>query len=192
MIPRGRPAGQWWSWHHSPHLPTALGPITYPVVFLLRPWCGPKTCYEFGEREKDPASSGGPALDSPLLILPHESPQIKAGPWENLTLGLYSGFQTQIYGHSSMRHFSSCLFLCKTTYFSVFLSFGEDVLPEFSSFLSSSPFGHKRTLRNLFKGRPYLGKIENLLHLFSCNQDKRRQKEEGTCFAWLTMILSQM
>lgn len=139
------------------------------------------SCFQWG------ASSGLPS--------PHpatwNSPRSRAGPWENLTLSLYSGFQTQIYGHSSMRHFSSYLFLCKTTYFSVFLSFGEDVLPEFSSFLSSSPCGHKRTLRNLFKGRPYLWKMENVLHLFSCNQDKRRQKEEGTCFAWLTMILSQ-
>lgn len=72
--PWGQSAGQWWSQHLSPHLPTALGPVTHTAASLLRPGCGPQAVCEFGDREEEHPASMGPSSRPSLLCLPSQSP----------------------------------------------------------------------------------------------------------------------
>lgn len=86
VIPQGHPAGQWWSWRHSPQLPTALSPVTHSAVFLLCPWCGPKAFCEFGKREKGSASIGGQYWTPLSSSCPVKVPQGSGRCLRNMTL----------------------------------------------------------------------------------------------------------
>lgn len=70
VTPQGQSAGQWWSRHRSPHLPTALGPVTHTAS--LPP---PKQFVSLGTEKRNCLLPRGPALDPLSSACPLRVPQ---------------------------------------------------------------------------------------------------------------------